>query len=200
MGQAENEIDRLKELISRHVDIARIEAYFEHLQSENKSVNLVSRETTPTDLYRLAAESLFPLDFINKGSPRYLDIGSGGGFPAFPLIIAGEGQSAAVLLERTQKKVDALSRIIRRLEIKAEAIQADFPIHSFEQQFDLITLRYVKLTPKLLYSVLDLLSKTGQFVYYGEPEFEVSGYNVSIQVFESIQGRPAKQVTIFQKP
>ena len=193
------EIAALKQAIAARADLEKIEVYFELLMVENKAVNLVSRETTLADLIRLTAESLFPLEHLKTARGRYLDVGSGGGFPAVPLIVAGQGRESAILLERTLKKVDALNRIIRRLDIRAEAVQADFPNDSPELQFDLITLRYVKLTPRILQAALDHLAAEGRFVYYGAPEFDLAGHVQATHAFEPVQGNPVKQVTIFQK-
>ncbi|NOY89412.1 MAG: hypothetical protein GXO93_08520, partial [FCB group bacterium] len=83
----------------------QLKTYFDILQKENEKVNLVSRETiNKNGLDILAAESLFPFEFIETPSfACYLDIGSGGGFPALPILM-GSNIKKAVLVERTLKK------------------------------------------------------------------------------------------------
>ncbi len=87
---------------------SRLGLYFRWLTKENDRINLVSRETIADGLERLAFESLVPLEKIDRSHIRnYLDIGSGGGIPAIPLLLAAtsKGQCChATLVERVQNK------------------------------------------------------------------------------------------------
>ena len=195
-----SQVAELEYFIGDRLPLDGLNLYFDLLLEENKRVNLVSRETSRTDLLRITAESIVPMQWLNGATDRYLDIGAGGGFPSIPLLLAGVGKELTLLIDRTVKKVDALNRIIRKLNLLASVTQADFPITAIEGPFDLITLRFVKLTPRLLKSVLNLLNPAGSFVYYGQPEFETSGTKYSTRAVEVLQGEPSKQVTIFQKP
>src|SRR5512140_2142193 len=98
--------------LTRHSNRNLIDRYYLELMKENAKVNLVSRETSREDFDRLFAESLLPLDIISSGKfTGYLDIGSGGGIPAIPLLISGRVSGSIVLVERTQKKAAALSNL-----------------------------------------------------------------------------------------
>ncbi len=174
------------ELLARLDPEKRLNAYYRLILEENERVNLVSRETGRSGLAKLAAESLVPFDGMALENVRsYLDIGSGGGYPAIPLLITHAGLGGeiqrAVLCERTQKKAAALSRMITALELRAEATPTNFEEYRTDRPFDLITLRYVALTPQLLAAILGVLAKSGVFAYYSEPDFDLSGLKISCE-------------------
>ncbi len=166
--------------------------YFNLLIKENKKINLVSRETVGGvlinsgesshsearnqyyALFQLAAESLLPFMTIKvSDNIAYLDIGSGGGFPAIPIILT-QNLSKASLVERTQKKAGALRRMLLALKKRVDIYPVSFENYKAEKEsFDLITLRLVKLTKPMLSEILSLLSPKGTFIYYSKTELEI---------------------------
>lgn len=174
--QSEPEKLDIAKTIAEHDPDNRLEEFFQLLMNENKRINLVSRETSHSDLSRMAAESLHPLYHIGRKEgavARYLDIGSGGGFPAIPILLSLNPETAT-LVERTQKKAVALGRIIRSLQIQANIQCQTYEECEYTEPFDLITLKYVKLTPKLLKSIRGNLSPGGILIYYAAPLFTLS--------------------------
>ncbi|HWR83031.1 MAG TPA: RsmG family class I SAM-dependent methyltransferase [Candidatus Deferrimicrobium sp.] len=165
------------ELLRRCDPENRLERYFHLLLEENQRVNLVSRETAVADsfgLKRLAAESLLPLEQLTDLKiDSYLDIGSGGGFPAIPILLTRQ-VNYACFIERTKKKAAALKRILVGLNLPATVIDSTFEEYATDTMFDLITARQVKLTPALLKRILSMLRRTGCLVYFGEPTFTLS--------------------------
>jgi 16S rRNA (guanine527-N7)-methyltransferase len=148
----------------------RLIPYFDLLRSENRKINLVSRETLGPDsgdnssLQALAAESLLPLAQPEIGNiSRYLDIGSGGGFPALPIMITRQIDNV-ILVERTQKKAGALRRMLV-LGLTATIEAKSFDEITFDGRFDLVTLRLIKLTPRLLKAIFRCLDD-GAFLIY----------------------------------
>jgi len=107
----------------------------------------------------------------------------------------------AVLCERTAKKAAALRRIIHALEINAEIIDRTLEECSFDAEFDLVTLRYVKLTPVLLKLALSALGRQRLFVYYSRPDFDVRGttYSADTVCFTLDKLRSVKSFTVFRK-
>jgi len=163
----------------------RLLSYYKILSKENKKSNLVSRETLApardafgkdrpfAGLEKLTAESLFPITKINRHNiQQYLDIGSGGGFPAVPIMLTNDIQQAT-LVERTKKKAAALRRIVISLDLQAEIIDNTFEDHKLpSRSFDLITIRLVKLTSLMLKRIIRLLSPEGTVIYYARPSFQ----------------------------
>ena len=185
----------------------KLEQYLTLLEDENQRVNLVSRETSRVHLLSLAVESLVPLALLEETSfARYLDIGSGGGFPAIPLILSGRLTMARrpVLVERIGKKAAALGRITRGLGLKIDVVTADLPQARLSEKFDLITLRYVKLTTSLLKDAVKLLNPSGLLIYYSQPEFEPDRSLVHMKVIPYLLDnqepvRRIRRISIFHR-
>jgi 16S rRNA (guanine(527)-N(7))-methyltransferase RsmG len=156
-------------LLAKYDPHDSLEAYFRMLLLENRRINLVSRETSHESLRTLAAESLLPLEIVGRSFESYLDIGSGGGLPAIPILMCVEGIAKAYLVERTMKKAGALRRILAQLELKAEILPVSFEDARLEESFDLITLRLVRPTKSLLGRIRAQLKPGGFFVHYSEP-------------------------------
>ncbi len=193
------------DLFSKYDPDQKLELFFDLLTEENKRVNLVSRETKRDDLRRLAAESLAPLELIGEKRYRsYLDIGSGGGFPSIPITMAAAAGVIEIenvrLVERTQKRAAALGRIISGLNLQAEIVPEDFPGKDTSMKFDLATLRYVKLTPKLLTAIFKSLHRFGLFIYYSQPEFSIdlNRFSAVTQLFTLDLKEPPRPVTFFR--
>ena len=187
----------------------RLERYYKLLLEETKRVNLVSRETAKgsstgglIELKKLAAQSLLPFEKIDLGEmDNYLDIGSGGGFPAIPILLTRKINQTCLLVERTRKKAGALRRILLALDIKATIMNQSFEETSLEPAFDLITLRLVKLTPQLLNRIFFLLRPSGYFVYYAAPDFDLTGKSADTATFyhSTSSGETTGCFSIFRK-
>jgi len=93
-------------------------------------MNLVSaRAAEPEALAGHLADALAGLPFLPPPRPakvRLLDLGSGGGFPALPLLLVRRDLSGT-LVESTRKKCEFLSAAAERLALTAEVVNARFP-------------------------------------------------------------------------
>ncbi|MBU8933850.1 MAG: class I SAM-dependent methyltransferase [candidate division Zixibacteria bacterium] len=187
------------ELLSRLDPSCRLEEFFALLTKENERVNLVSRETIGSGLPQLAAESLVPLESVDRDSfERYLDIGSGGGFPSIPILLTSE-ITQTTLVERTQKKATALKRMSDAMNLNvhiAPVTLEDLP--QSDVRYDLITMRLVRLTPRLLRRIIPRLSPGGVFIYYAQSDLVVPDDSVTSRVesFQDEQER-IKNVTLY---
>ncbi|MFQ6008015.1 MAG: RsmG family class I SAM-dependent methyltransferase [Candidatus Zixiibacteriota bacterium] len=197
------------ELLKRHDPGNRLERYYHVLFEENNRINLVSRETgkarsigteSYSGLKMLAAQSLLPFERITlDGIENYLDIGSGGGFPAIPILLTQRVRQAT-LVERTKKKAGALRRMLLALDLKADIISQSFEELTFDHYFDLITLRQVKLTRRLLGKIFSALQPNGIFIYYSFPEFTVVEPSLQVLTYHYSTGSddPVRKFTIFR--
>lgn len=179
----------------------RLEKYWTALMAENQAVNLVSRETSLEDFNRLAAESLLPLEHLNlPDTGRYLDIGSGGGFPALPILLT-KTVTGACLFERTGKKAAALARIVSSLDLDVDIRCESFDEAKVRPIYDLATIRCVKLNLPLLMKTLLCLADGGLFIYYSTPEFTLDLRHVTVRgySYRSDPSGPTKCFTVFQK-
>jgi 16S rRNA (guanine527-N7)-methyltransferase len=126
----------------------RLAEYLCLLLEENTRMNLVSeRSASPAELVgQHLHDSLLGLGFLPEGPERsLLDIGTGGGFPAVPLLLVEPGLRGT-LVESTGKKCQFLQGLIRDLSLTAEVVNARFP-DSFRMRnpkpYDVLTTRAV---------------------------------------------------------
>ncbi|HCY75371.1 MAG TPA: 16S rRNA (guanine(527)-N(7))-methyltransferase RsmG [Ignavibacteriales bacterium] len=123
-------------------------AFFAQLVVEkNKTVNLISRR----DVESIIENHIFISAYITKFLPdkvtRFLDIGTGGGFPGIPLAIM-RPELRGVLADSTGKKIDSVKEFIDKLKLSnvvAENSRVEDPgfIEKHKGTFDLVVSRAV---------------------------------------------------------
>ena len=113
------------------VQIAALEAHYELLVRWNKTVNLTTITSLEEAVERHYCESLFLGAHLPAGNLRVVDVGSGAGFPGFPVAIlrpdctvalVESHQRKAVFLRETSRKVANVRVIANR----AEDVQEEF--------------------------------------------------------------------------
>jgi 16S rRNA (guanine527-N7)-methyltransferase len=104
---------------------ADLESFAALLTRWNATHNLVSRETVGDLWTRHMADSLQLLRLIRPEDRIFLDLGSGGGFPAIPLAIAL--RRSHILVEPVGKKASFLKAVSRELGLglRVEARRAE---------------------------------------------------------------------------
>ena len=129
-----------------------LELYAQLLHKWQAVQNLVSRETLSEVWARHFADSLQALTLLKPTDRAFLDIGSGGGFPALPLAIALKGTPAFfTLVEPNSRKVSFLRTVARELGllVTVEGARSD-QIDSRETPVpDVITSRALASLPQL---------------------------------------------------
>ena len=102
----------------KEVALTRLKAFAAELLRWSQGVsNLISHNDEPRILDRHIAESLAGLRIMNAlGCNRLVDFGSGGGFPALPLALAGVGKHWS-LVESRRNKTLFLRRALQELAI-----------------------------------------------------------------------------------
>ncbi len=143
----------------------RLSRFLELLREANERMNLVSAAAAqPEELVRRHLfDALLGLPLLpapRPGGLLLLDIGSGGGLPAVPLLIV-RGDLRATLVESTVKKSGFLVSACRELSLTAEVVNARFP-SAFPMQpsarFDLLTSRAVPCAGRLVRAARPLFS------------------------------------------
>ncbi len=107
---------------------AELDAFCALLVKWQRVQNLVSRETLDDVWTRHVADSLQLLPLLRGGDAAFLDLGSGGGFPALPLAIALKGRPCRFLLvEPNARKASFLRTVARELglAVTVEARRSD---------------------------------------------------------------------------
>lgn len=126
--------------------------YLDLLLRANEGMNLVSRkEADPEALVRRhlleALEGLALLPPPAGRTLRLLDVGSGGGFPALPLLLVRR-DVAGTLVESTGKKARFLEAAARELGLGVTVVNDRFPVPAVGRmrgaaRFDVLTSRAV---------------------------------------------------------
>ncbi|MCK4631931.1 MAG: class I SAM-dependent methyltransferase [candidate division Zixibacteria bacterium] len=179
----------------------KLSSYYSHLKKENRKINLVSRETIDSNLTGITAASLMPFEVLGRQNiTRYLDIGSGGGFPAIPILLT-QVVEHATLVERRQKKAAALNRMMVTLSINADVLPGSFEELSLKAGFNLITMRLVRLDRLLLDKIIDLLTPGGHFIHYSDVDKSHGETNPASITYCYTIGKPASagSFTLFEK-
>ena len=143
----------------------RLARFLARLLTESERMNLVSAAAArPGELVgRHLLDALLGLEFLpgpRSGGLTLLDIGSGGGLPALPLLIV-RGDLRGTLVDSTGKKCRFLADACRELSLTADVVNARFP-DSFPMRpparFDLLTSRAVSRAGRLVRAARPLLT------------------------------------------
>lgn len=144
-------------------------AFFANLVVEkNKKVNLISRK----DVDSIIENHIFISSYITKFLPeklmRFVDIGTGGGFPGIPLAIM-RPDLRGVLVDSIGKKIDAVNEFIDNLKLSnvvAECARVESPefIAKYKESFDVVVSRAVKPIIILIRYALPLVKDKGYIV------------------------------------
>jgi len=121
-------------------------AYFAKLViDKNKKLNLISKR----DVDSVIEKHVFLSAYISKYLPdkvsKYLDIGTGGGFPGIPLAIM-RPDLRGILVDSTAKKITAVQEFIDKLKLSNviadnDRVESDEFITRHSNSFDLIVSR-----------------------------------------------------------
>ncbi len=115
------------------------------VSQKNSKVNLISRR----DIQKVIENHVFISSYISEFIPprvtKFLDIGTGGGFPGIPLAIT-RPTLRGVLADSTTKKIEAVQEFISKLKLN-NVVAENFRVESdeFKQKyagsFDLVVSR-----------------------------------------------------------
>ncbi|MBN1302169.1 MAG: 16S rRNA (guanine(527)-N(7))-methyltransferase RsmG [Melioribacteraceae bacterium] len=133
---------------SLNPDIYQMErlAHFAALVAEkNDKVNLISRK----DVKNIIENHVFISAFISEYFPgkvnRFIDIGTGGGFPGIPLAITNP-MIRGVLVDSTAKKIEAVQEFVKKLKLSNVIVEngraeSDEFKEKYKDTFDLVVSR-----------------------------------------------------------
>lgn len=150
----------------------RLLAYLELLSLWSRRINLTAFDlSSPTDeaIDRLLVEPVTAAPLIRATDACALDIGSGGGSPAIPLMLAAPA-IVMTLVEVRAKKAAFLREAIRTLGLSAtvEVARVESVASSGSAgQFDMITFRAVRADADLWGAVDRLLAPKGRILWFG---------------------------------
>ncbi len=112
---------------------------------KNDKINLVSRKDVTKIIENHIFISSFISEFLPQKTTKFLDIGTGGGFPGIPLAITRQNLKG-VLVDSTSKKIEAVQEFIDKLKLNnvtAEncRVESEEFIDKYANTFDLVVSR-----------------------------------------------------------
>ncbi len=151
MDLQEQYLRELKQLFwanSLTPDVYQLErlAHFAALVTEkNEKVNLISRRDISKIIENHIFLSALISNYIPNKASRFLDVGTGGGFPGIPIAIMNP-LLKGVLIDSTAKKISAVQEFIDKLKLSNltavnERVEDEKFISEYENSFDLVVSR-----------------------------------------------------------
>ena len=104
--------------------------FHEQVSTWNTYASLVSKGDLNDGLWGHTIDSLTLLPYLPLDCSQYMyvDVGTGGGFPAIPILLTKPGFRMTYLFERNKKKATYLRKLLRVLEVAdVEVIDESFP-------------------------------------------------------------------------
>ncbi|MDR2351800.1 MAG: 16S rRNA (guanine(527)-N(7))-methyltransferase RsmG [Deltaproteobacteria bacterium] len=151
--------------------------YFNDLLDRNKVINLISRQSTLFDSITVhLVDSLTPLQIDLPKKAKMLDLGSGGGLPGMPLLLALQSWKG-ILAESKEKKSAFLSEMADkygngRISVFTEFIDSKGKsLPEKASSLDVVTARAVDKLSSIISSVSHLIKKDGFLIAYKGPNY-----------------------------
>ena len=133
----------------------------------NKSINLISKKTVPEMWNRHILDSAQIFYASNKSFKKWLDMGSGAGFPGLVVAILAQDKNICgetVLVESDKRKCVFLSTVKRELNLNLSIINNRIE-GCDRQQADVISARALADLPSLLDLSFDHLSDNTTLIF-----------------------------------
>ena len=147
--------------------LLQMDRMIEFLQEYCQKVNLTAIRDREGIIEKHLIDSVLPLTLTQvQNGARCLDIGTGAGFPAVPMMIY-RSDLQFTLLDAQQKRTVYLQQLLERLELKAEIIHGRAEElcrkDGYKSAYDMVTARAVGSLPLLLGYACPFLRKGGRF-------------------------------------
>ena len=152
---------------------ARLETYFKLLSVWDGKINLTGfnlADPSPVAVDKLLIEPLLAAKHVSPSARRMIDIGSGGGSPAIPLMLAVPRLKVLLVEAKTRKSV-FLREALRTLGLSSgdvataryEELLARPELH---EAHDLLTIRAVRMETRVLMSLQAFVRPSGELFLF----------------------------------
>ena len=164
----------------------KFEAFYGMLAETNEKINLTRIIDANDCRVKHFLDSVLGEKFFPQGA-ACLEVGSGGGFPSVPLMIARPDLSFT-LVESVGKKCDFLAAVCEKLHLSARVENARAEdlakLPAFREEFDVCCARAVARLNTLSEYCLPFVKKGGAFVAYkaGDAEEEIAEAENALRV------------------
>jgi 16S rRNA (guanine527-N7)-methyltransferase len=153
---------------------AGLTSYYELLSRWNSKINLTALDNPDEAIDRLLLEPVVAARQIPPGPVCLMDVGSGGGSPAIPMALTHGPQTELTMVEVKARKSAFLREAVRTLNLgsanvettRYEELLARPELH---EHFDVLSLRAVKVDPKVLMTLQAFLRPGGVMLLFRGP-------------------------------
>ena len=154
--------------------LGKLVVYYDLLERWNRKINLTALGDPDQSIDRLLLEPLLAARYLPAGDPLSLiDVGSGGGSPALPLAIMAGPRVRLTMVEVKTRKSAFLREAVRHLKIVAEVENSRFEEllarPELHERFDAMSIRAVRVEPKLLMTLQAFLKASGSLLMFRGP-------------------------------
>jgi 16S rRNA (guanine527-N7)-methyltransferase len=181
---------------------ARLSAFYELLARWNRKINLTSLHNPDEAIDRLLLEPVLAARAIPAAAGwELMDVGSGGGSPAIPIALA-LGDVRLTMVEVKARKSAFLREAVRQLQLRGATVENSryeelLSKPDLLEKFDAVSLRAVRLEPRVLMTLQAFLKPGGQMLLFRGPAGPANPTNVfhplewesTIPLLESLQSR-----------
>ena len=147
----------------------RLETYFRVLAAWNTKINLTGfnlADISPEAIDKLLIEPLLACRHLPLAATKMIDVGSGGGSPAIPILLAAPRLQGALVEAKTRKSV-FLREALRALDLtqsqvftsRYEELLSRPELH---EAHDLLTIRAVRVEPRMLMNLQAFVKPMGE--------------------------------------
>ena len=144
----------------------QFQTLFEFMVEYNKNVNLTSITEFEDVVLKHFIDSVLPFSMLGiQGDETFIDVGTGAGFPALPLLIYYPNL-IGTLCDSLAKRCTYLELACEKLGVKAEIVHARSEElgRARREQFDIATARAVAAMPVLTEYCLPFVKVGGRFI------------------------------------
>ena len=156
--------------------LERFEIYLSLLLEWNEKINLTAITDPGEIMVKHFLDCILPLSYIDlpKGA-SFIDVGTGGGFPGIPLLIA-RPDLKATLIDGTKKRLIVVNEFLDALGLEAEVKHVRAEIagqdKNYREQYDLATARAVTNLRDLSELCIPFVKPGGTFLAMKGPNAE----------------------------
>lgn len=152
---------------------AKLTSYYDLLSRWNRKINLTALDNADEAIDRLLVEPLAAVKYLPPAAARLMDVGSGGGSPAIPLKVVAP-HLHLTMVEAKARKSAFLREAIRHLgltnaHVETSRFEELLTRPELHEAFDLVTLRAVRVEPKVLHTIQAFLRPGGQILMFRGP-------------------------------
>jgi 16S rRNA (guanine527-N7)-methyltransferase len=147
--------------------------YYDLLARWNRKINLTSLREPDEAIDRLLLEPLAASRFLPEWVGQLMDVGSGGGSPAIPLMLSAPHLSLTMVESKVRKSA-FLREAVRHLGLDARVENARYEElltrPELHESHDAISIRAVRVDPRSLVTLQAFLRPHGVFMLFRGPD------------------------------